>query len=48
MRIRIVHGSDGEKGLEEALNEIAAIGTIDRVVWKESSGYWVIRYTEGL
>jgi len=45
MKIRTVQGADGEKGLEEALNEITAIGTINLLVWKESLGYWVIRYT---
>ena len=44
-RIRIVQGADREEGLEEALNEVAALGTINLVIWKERAGYWVIWYT---
>lgn len=44
MRIRAM-AATGEKGLEETLDEIA-IGLL--LVWKESPGYRVIRYTEGL
>lgn len=44
-RIRIIQGADREEGLENALNEVAAIGTINMVIWKERPGYWVIWYT---
>lgn len=44
-KIRIVQGADREGGLEEALNEVAALGTIKLVIWKERPGYWVIWYT---
>lgn len=44
-RIRIVQGADREEGLEDALNKVAALGTIRLVMWKERAGYWVIWYT---
>lgn len=44
-RIRIAQGGDREEGLEGALNEVALIGIINMVIWKERPGYWVIWYT---
>ena len=46
-KIIIVNGGDREKTLEEVLDDIVNVqsGTVNQVIWKERSGYWVVWYT---